>query len=214
MMVLGSLNPDIFAFVYNDFLCRTLERAKTMTMPNGRGVRSAPNSIRHLIPGFWKQFDFPDIVAALAPRPVICTEGGLDRDFQLISAAYRMAGAPDHSSTITSPGLRTLPNAGTAANCPQVWTGTPFSVSPMWTRATISSKKTWSFPGLKPSWIKAIIKTSLAPDKNRPEPPEQDIPSSLGMRIYPAAHLPECMPQLSAKARHRPGAPFHVHELK
>lgn len=94
MMVLGSLNPDIFAFVYNDFLCRTLERAKTMTMPNGRGVRSAPNSIRHLIPGFWKQFDFPDIVAALAPRPVICTEGGLDRDFQLISAAYRMAGAP------------------------------------------------------------------------------------------------------------------------
>lgn len=96
MMVLGSLNPDIFAFVYNDFLCRTLERAKTMTMPNGRGVRSAPNSIRHLIPGFWKQFDFPDIVAALAPRPVICTEGGLDRDFQLISAAYRMAGAPDH----------------------------------------------------------------------------------------------------------------------
>ena len=68
MMVLGSLNPDIFAFVYNDFLCRTLERAKTMTMPNGRGVRSAPNSIRHLIPGFWKQFDFPD----------------------------RMAGAPDH----------------------------------------------------------------------------------------------------------------------
>ena len=79
MMVLGVLNPDIFAFVYNDFLCRTLERAKVMTMPSSRGVRSAPNSIRHLIPGFWKQFDFPDIVAALAPRPVICTEGGLDR---------------------------------------------------------------------------------------------------------------------------------------
>lgn len=96
MMVLGILNPDIFAFVYNDFLCRTLERAKVMTMPSDRGVRSAPNSIRHLIPGFWKQFDFPDIVAALAPRPVICTEGGLDRDFQLISAAYRMAGVPAH----------------------------------------------------------------------------------------------------------------------
>jgi len=96
MMVLGVLNPDIFAFVYNDFLCRTLERAKIMTMPNSRGVRSAPNSIRHLIPGFWKQFDFPDIVASLAPRPVICTEGGLDRDFQLISTAYRMTGAPEH----------------------------------------------------------------------------------------------------------------------
>ena len=96
MMVLGILNPDIFAFVYNDFLCRTLERAKVMTIPNSRGMRPAPNSIRHLIPGFWKQFDFPDIVAALAPRPVICTEGGLDRDFKLISSAYRMAGAPEH----------------------------------------------------------------------------------------------------------------------
>ena len=41
MMVLGVLNPDIFAFVYNDFLCRTLERAKVMTMPSNRGVRSA-----------------------------------------------------------------------------------------------------------------------------------------------------------------------------
>lgn len=96
MMVLGILNPDIFAFVYNDFLCRTLERAKVMTMPDRRGVRSAPNSIRHLIPGFWQQFDFPDIVAALAPRPVICTEGGLDRDFKLISMAYRIAGVPEH----------------------------------------------------------------------------------------------------------------------
>ena len=52
MMVLGSLNPDIFAFVYNDFLCRTLERAKTMTMPNGRGVRSAPGLLETIrLPG-------------------------------------------------------------------------------------------------------------------------------------------------------------------
>lgn len=96
MMVLGILNPDIFAFVYNDFLCRTLERARVMTMPNANGTRLAPNSIRHLIPGFWQQFDFPDIIAALAPRPVICTEGGLDRDFKLIEKAYRTAEVPDH----------------------------------------------------------------------------------------------------------------------
>lgn len=95
MMVLGVLNPDIYAFVYNDFLCRTLERAQTMTKPSANGSRPAPNSIRHLIPGFWQQFDFPDIVASLAPRPVICTEGGLDRDFGLIAQAYRMAGRED-----------------------------------------------------------------------------------------------------------------------
>lgn len=158
MMVLGSLNPDIFAFVYNDFLCRTLERAKTMTMPNGRGVRSAPNSIRHLIPGFWKQFDFPDIVAALAPRPVICTEGGLDRDFQLISAAYRMAGAPDHFQYHHQPRFADPAQRWHGSQLPAGLDRDAFSVSPMWTRATISSKKTWSFPGLKPSWIKAIIK--------------------------------------------------------
>lgn len=95
LMVLGTLNPDICAFVYNDFLCRTLERAKVMTRPARNGSRPAPNSIRHLIPGFWKRFDFPDIVAALAPRPVICTEGGLDRDFRLIQQAYALAGAPE-----------------------------------------------------------------------------------------------------------------------
>lgn len=103
MMVLGVLNPDIDAFVYNDFLCRTLERARTMTMPDARGRREAPNSIRHLVPGFWKQFDFPDLVAALAPRPVICTEGGLDRDFELIAAAYRLAGAPGNCTLLHQP---------------------------------------------------------------------------------------------------------------
>lgn len=93
LMALGVLNPDIFAFVYNDFLCRTLERLQVMTKPTAQGARPAPNSIRHLIPGFLSQFDFPDLVAALAPRPVICTEGGLDRDFMLVQQAYRLAGA-------------------------------------------------------------------------------------------------------------------------
>ncbi|MCH5284727.1 MAG: hypothetical protein J1E42_03915 [Akkermansiaceae bacterium] len=98
LMVLGVLNPDIFAFVYNDFLCRTLERARVMTRPARNGSRPAPNSIRHLIPGFWLQFDFPDIVAALAPRPVICTEGGADRDFRMVAQAFQLAGAPQNFS--------------------------------------------------------------------------------------------------------------------
>lgn len=95
MMVLGLMDESICAFVYNDFLCRTRERALTMTAPDARGQRAFPNSIEHLIPGFLTLFDFPDIVAALAPRPVICTEGGMDRDFLLIREAYAKAGAPD-----------------------------------------------------------------------------------------------------------------------
>lgn len=92
LMVLGTLDTSIYAFVYNDFLCHTQERALVMTAPDKTGTRPFPNSIRHLIPDFWRKFNFPDIVASLAPRPVILTEGGLDRDLNLVRAAYKMTG--------------------------------------------------------------------------------------------------------------------------
>lgn len=95
LMALGLMNPDIYAFVYNDFLCTTRERALVMTLPDANGRRPWPNDISHLIPEFLVEFDFPDIVAALAPRPVICTEGGLDRDFKTIADAYATSGAPE-----------------------------------------------------------------------------------------------------------------------
>lgn len=95
LMVLGLMDDEIFAFVYNDFLCRTRERALVMNKPDERGVRGYPNNIEHLIPEFLVEFDFPDIVGALAPRPVICTEGGMDRDFDRIRRAYRAAEAED-----------------------------------------------------------------------------------------------------------------------
>ena len=95
LMVLGALDPSIYAFVYNDFLCQTQERAIVMTAPDEQGHREFPNSIRHLIPRFWQYFNFPDIVASLAPRPIILTEGGLDRDFRLVRRAYELSGNPD-----------------------------------------------------------------------------------------------------------------------
>lgn len=95
LMALGVMDPDIYAFVYNDFLCTTRERALVMTLPDANGRRPWPNDISHLIPGFLGEFDFPDIVAALAPRPVICTEGGMDRDFNSVSDAFATAGAPE-----------------------------------------------------------------------------------------------------------------------
>ncbi len=95
LMVLGVLDTSIYAFVYNDFLCRTKERMEVMTYPGTNGYRPFPNSIRHLIPGFLCHFDFPDLVAALAPRYVICTEGGMDRDFGMIKKAFQLAGHPE-----------------------------------------------------------------------------------------------------------------------
>lgn len=96
LMVLGVLDPSIYAFVYNDFLCQTQERALVMTVPDKNGTRTFPNSIRHLVPNFWHKFNFPDIVASLAPRPVILTEGGLDRDFDTIRRAYEISGYPSN----------------------------------------------------------------------------------------------------------------------
>jgi len=96
LMVLGVLDTTIYAFVYNDFLCRTRERALVLTKPDSIGRRPVPNSIRHLVPDFWRYFDFPDLVCALAPRPIICTEGGLDRDFDLVKKAYKLARKEDN----------------------------------------------------------------------------------------------------------------------
>lgn len=96
LMVLGVLDPSIYAFVYNDFLCQTQERALVMTASDKNGTRIFPNSIRHLIPNFWRKFNFPDIVASLAPRPIILTEGGLDRDFNIIRKAYEISGYPSN----------------------------------------------------------------------------------------------------------------------
>ena len=99
LMALGLMDPSIYAFVYNDFLCRTLERWVVLTTPNNDGIRVLPNSIMHLIPGFLTKFDFPDIVAALAPRPVICPEGGLDRDLEMVKKAFAIMGSPYNIET-------------------------------------------------------------------------------------------------------------------
>lgn len=98
MMVLGVLDRSVYGFVYNDFLCHTQERAIVMTRPDGAGRRPFPNSIRHLIPRFWHYFNFPDIAASLAPRPIIFTEGGLDRDFETVQRAYALSGSPENAA--------------------------------------------------------------------------------------------------------------------
>lgn len=95
LMALGAMDSTIYAFIYNDFLCNTKERATVVTMPDDRGRRNFPNSIRHLIPRWWQYFNFPDVVASLAPRPIILTEGGLDRDFRIVERAYELSGHPE-----------------------------------------------------------------------------------------------------------------------
>lgn len=93
LMALGVLDPSIYAFVFNDFLCNTRERQLAVTKPDINGNRPVPNhDISHSVPNFWKYFDFPDLCAALAPRRLIITEGGLPRDMELVKKAYKIAG--------------------------------------------------------------------------------------------------------------------------
>lgn len=92
-LALTILDPSIFALVYNDFLCRTRERQLVLTEPDAKGDRPTPNhGISHSIPRFFSTFDLPDICAAVAPRPLLITEGGLSRDLDLVKKAYEIAG--------------------------------------------------------------------------------------------------------------------------
>ena len=98
LMALAVLNPDIRAIVFNDFLCRLRKRWIVTTKPDNKGRRPQTNWLGHCVPGMWKYFDYPDIIASLAPRPVILTEGGAQHDFDLLKRAYQIMDAPDNLS--------------------------------------------------------------------------------------------------------------------
>ncbi len=98
LLVMAVLDPDINAIVWNDFLCPNLERAKVSTKPNSKGVRPRANWLGHCVPDMWEWFDYPDLVAAFAPRPLILTEGGPTRSLNLVRKAYEIAGAPKNVS--------------------------------------------------------------------------------------------------------------------
>ena len=93
LLVMAVLDPKIQGIVWNDFLCPNIERTKVSTKPNSRGVRPQANWLGHCVPGMWQWFDYPDLVAAFAPRPLILTEGGPTHSLNLVRQAYEKAGA-------------------------------------------------------------------------------------------------------------------------
>jgi hypothetical protein len=91
--IVALLNPDLVrASVHNDFLCNWRERAIAMS-----AYGSAPH---HLVPGMFRWFDAPDIQAALAPRPLLYSEGGRSPHISRVQAAYRMQDAADSVKVI------------------------------------------------------------------------------------------------------------------
>ena len=95
-MYLAVLNPDIYAIVYNQCITRLINYAKVRTKPESTGRRPGPSWLGHSVPGMWKWFDYPDILASLAPRPVIFSEGGTLTYIELIKRAYDIMDAKDN----------------------------------------------------------------------------------------------------------------------
>ncbi len=98
VFAMAVIDPGISAVVWNDFLCPNIIRAKVSTKPNERGVRPGANWLGHCIPGLWDWFDYPDLVAAIAPRPVIITEGGPTESLDLVRRAFEINDATDKLS--------------------------------------------------------------------------------------------------------------------
>ena len=84
------LSDDISAVVYNDFVCSWAIRAMACTEVGREADPRRPF-------GFYRWFDDqPDLMAAVAPRPMILSEGGpWRRHIEKVKRAYDMAGASD-----------------------------------------------------------------------------------------------------------------------
>lgn len=85
-LLLGLLDPAVRAVVWND----------TAVDWRGRDVATnlTPVGMWHYIPSFIRWFDYSDLWAALAPTPLLITEGGQLSVHAKIRRAYRQAGVP------------------------------------------------------------------------------------------------------------------------
>lgn len=95
---LAALNEDVAAAVVNQQVYRWHEAVRTMTRPNAAGDRPPilGHGVFYFIPGLYRYMDMPDICAAIAPRPLLLSEGTPERERQeVFLPAWKKAGAPD-----------------------------------------------------------------------------------------------------------------------
>ena len=84
-LALAVLDPSVKAVVWNDNAADWRRRDMVRNLQ--------PVAPWHYIPGFALWFDYMDLMAALAPRPLLVTEGGRGDDFRKIRKAYTLSGA-------------------------------------------------------------------------------------------------------------------------
>lgn len=86
-LLLAVLDPEVAACIWNDFT--SLWRVR-MVVSNMARI-----AIHQYVPGLLEWLDYPDLLASLAPRPLLISEGGRTEDLELIRRAYELAGATD-----------------------------------------------------------------------------------------------------------------------
>ncbi|MFP4384563.1 MAG: alpha/beta hydrolase family protein [Spirochaetia bacterium] len=101
-LLLGLIREDITAVVWNDFVSNWRHRDSLTNLD--------PVALWHYIPGFARWFDYTDIMAALAPKPFLVTEGGREEDHDKIREAYREAGSPEGAEFHFMPNFRNPEN--------------------------------------------------------------------------------------------------------
>lgn len=86
--ILGVLYPELAkAVVHNDFVSHWQERAVAMNLYHPGG--------HQIVPGMFQWFDYTDLEAALAPRPLLFTEGERPNQIAKIRRAYTLMGEPE-----------------------------------------------------------------------------------------------------------------------
>ncbi len=86
-LLLAVLEPEIAAVVWNDFTCDFRERSIAINL---EWV-----AIWQYIPDLLTWFDYPDLMASIAPRPLLITEGGRTVHIERVREAFRAQGVED-----------------------------------------------------------------------------------------------------------------------
>jgi hypothetical protein len=91
-LFVGLIDPSVKAVIWNDCLGSWRDRAVATNLELiGEW---------HYLPGMLTWFDYPDLQAALAPRPFLATEGASTAMLQNIQRAYALSGAANQVTIV------------------------------------------------------------------------------------------------------------------
>ena len=94
-LYLAVLTDDFRALVFNDLVGDARQRYASVTEYEDMDRLSQNIGNWHEVPGIYRWFAYPDLLASLAPMPIAMNEGGAEEWFRKIYRAYGLLGAQD-----------------------------------------------------------------------------------------------------------------------